>query len=135
MPVERFWLTAAARAASNFQHKQNQMLARANRILKGSDFRVVMREGKKQAQENFVGYRILVADAETRFGFVISKACGNAVNRNKLKRRLRAIARESLPQLKPGSQIVVRALPGSCELDFEEINRQFHKAIGVVEVR
>ena len=111
------------------------MLARANRLLRGADFRKIMRNGRKQAAQNLVGYQIIEEDLDTRFGFVISKACGNAVQRNKLKRRLRALARESLPQLKPGSQLVVRALPGSCELDFEAIDRQFHKAIGFVEVK
>jgi ribonuclease P protein component len=111
------------------------MLARANRLLRGADFRKIMRLGRKQVAENLVGYQTIDEDLEIRFGFVISKACGNAVQRNKLKRRLRALARESLPQLKPGSQLVVRALPGSCELDFETVDRQFHKVIGLVEVK
>ena len=42
-----------------------------------------------------------------RFGFVVSKRVGNAVTRNRLKRRLRAIFRLSLTRLHPGYDIVV----------------------------
>lgn len=47
----------------------------------------------------------------TRVGFVVSKAVGNAVVRNRVKRRLRHLAQ---PKVDAGSEslmIVVRALP------------------------
>ena len=74
------------------------MLDRANRLVRGDDFRNIMRSGKKTSSSHLVGYRLIETDQPTRFGFVISKACGNAVRRNLLKRRLRSIAREKLNQ-------------------------------------
>ena len=46
-----------------------------------------------------------------RVGFVVSKAIGNAVARNRVKRRLRALVRDRLPEVDPQIDWVVRALP------------------------
>ena len=44
-------------------------------------------------------------------GFVVSKAVGNAVVRNRVQRRLRHLAREHLASLPGSAVLVVRALP------------------------
>lgn len=46
-----------------------------------------------------------------RAGFIVSKAVGPAVVRNRVKRRLRALVRDRLAQLPSGSDLVVRAAP------------------------
>lgn len=45
-------------------------------------------------------------------GFVVSKAVGNAVERNRVKRRLRAIMAARVEDL-DGCSVVVRALPAA----------------------
>jgi ribonuclease P protein component len=47
----------------------------------------------------------------SRAGFVVSKAVGNAVVRNRVRRRLRHLVRDRLADLPAGSLLVVRALP------------------------
>ncbi len=47
----------------------------------------------------------------TRVGFVVSKAVGNAVVRNRVKRRLRHLAASRLPDTPTTALVVVRALP------------------------
>lgn len=49
--------------------------------------------------------------AETRVGFVVGKAVGNAVQRHRVTRRLRHLMRDRLSSLPSGSEIVVRARP------------------------
>lgn len=50
------------------------------------------------------------ADA-MRVGYTVTTKCGNAVVRNRIKRRLRALAQELLPELgKPGTDYVFIAL-------------------------
>ncbi len=50
-------------------------------------------------------------------GFVVPKAVGGAVVRNRVKRRLRHLARAELARTPLGTQLVVRALPPSASSD------------------
>jgi ribonuclease P protein component len=47
----------------------------------------------------------------TRIGFVVSGALGNAVTRNRVKRRLRHLAMAHVADTPVGIDVVVRALP------------------------
>jgi ribonuclease P protein component len=46
-----------------------------------------------------------------RVGFVVSRAIGGSVVRNRVARRLRHLVRSRLPLLPPGTLLVIRALP------------------------
>ena len=48
-----------------------------------------------------------------RVGFVVSKAVGNAVTRNRVKRRLRHLCRPLVDELEDGTVVVVRARPAA----------------------
>ncbi len=74
---------------------------------------------------------VAASDAiEPRFGFVVSKAVGNAVTRNLVKRRLRAASREVLPSVAPGTDVIIRALPGSDTVSWATLQTEL--AAGVV---
>ena len=102
------------------------MLARENRLIKADDFRGTMRAGRKVGSDHLVTY--LQRDetqSHTRFGFVVAKTVGGAVKRNLVKRRLRAISRESLLPLEIKADVVVRALPGAAELEWTKLRDEF----------
>jgi len=61
-------------------------------------------------------------------GFVVSKAVGNAVVRNRVKRRLRAVVSHRVDQLPHGGRLVVRALPSSAGRDSVLLARDFDAA-------
>ena len=62
-------------------------------------------------------------------GFVVSKAVGNAVTRNLVKRRLRALMREQLKFLPLGSLLVVRALPNAASVNYAKLNRDLDSCL------
>ena len=63
-------------------------------------------------------------------GFVVPKAVGGAVVRNRVKRRLRALLRDRTTELRPGSRVVVRALAPSASATSEELARDLDLAFG-----
>jgi ribonuclease P protein component len=64
-----------------------------------------------------------------RAGFVVSKAVGNAVVRNRVRRRLRHLCAARLGALPPGSILVVRALPPAAEADSAQLGRELDAAL------
>ena len=52
-----------------------------------------------------------VGGGDRQIGFVVSKTVGSAVRRNRVRRRLRHLARTRLPELPVRTLVVVRALP------------------------
>jgi len=70
-------------------------------------------------------------DASVRVGFTCSKKVGNAVARNRAKRRLREIARIDLPKLaKPGHDYVLIGKKAvTADRDFDALRADLAKAI------
>lgn len=69
------------------------------------------------------------ANRTARAGFVVSKAVGNAVVRNKVKRRLRHAAAAELAHWPAGTDVVVRATPRAAERDFTALQRDLVEAV------
>ncbi|MBU2991653.1 ribonuclease P protein component [Octadecabacter sp. 1_MG-2023] len=71
-------------------------------------------------------------DPKVRVGFTCSKKVGNAVARNRAKRRLREIAHLDLPMLaKPGHDyVLIGKKDVTANRDFEALRADFAKALG-----
>lgn len=107
------------------------MLARANRVVHAVDFRHVVRRGRRSATPHAVYYRVTRDAADPmRFGFIISRAVGDAVVRNRLRRRYRALAREIVDAGGRGQDVVVRALPPAAELGWPELSHEVREVLG-----
>jgi ribonuclease P protein component len=64
-----------------------------------------------------------------RVGFVVSKAVGPAVVRNRVKRRLRHLARESLTALPGSAVLVVRANPAAADATYQELRADLDRCL------
>ncbi|MFG1649162.1 ribonuclease P protein component [Micromonospora sp. NPDC049275] len=128
------------------------MLAAAQRLRRSADFAAAVRGGRRVGRGAVVVHltmpsatgastttspepaRHTVAEQPSvpaRAGFVVSKAVGNAVVRNRVRRRLRALVRERLDALPAGSTLVVRALPAAAEASYPRLSADLDSAIAV----
>ena len=72
-------------------------------------------------------------DAGVRLGVTVTKKIGNAVARNRMKRRFRALGRELLPTRGvPGADHVLIGRAGGVERDFAQLRAEFLKALAKV---
>lgn len=72
-------------------------------------------------------------DATMRIGFTVTKKIGNAVVRNRMKRRLRALARDLLPTRGvPGADHILIGRNGGIERDYALLATELGKALGKV---
>jgi ribonuclease P protein component len=113
------------------------VLPTEHRLRRREDFAAAVRRGRRAGRPHLVVHLRSGTDphpgGETapppRAGFVVSKAIGNAVVRNRVKRRLRHLMRDRLALLPTGSLVVVRALPGAAEADHGQLARDLDAAL------
>jgi ribonuclease P protein component len=83
---------------------------RRNRLSRSRDFDAVYRNGRSVSTRFLVLYRFDredESDAEVRLGIAVPKKIGGAVTRNRIKRRLREVWRELLPEVPRGADYVL----------------------------
>ena len=97
------------------------------RLRSSRDFAVVRRDGRSRAD------RLLVLVSRpnnldvTRLGFIVSKRVGNAVVRNRVRRRLKEAAR--LSQIEYGWDLVFIARQGASSADYKELSGSVKKLL------
>ena len=99
------------------------MLARELRLTRKADFDAVIAAGRWWVSP-FLNLRTFPNGLEFyRFGFSVSKAVGNAVVRNRVKRRLRAVVQTT--EVVSGFDVVVSAKPSSADVSFQRLKGDF----------
>ncbi|MCD1144396.1 ribonuclease P protein component [Kocuria sp. LUK] len=98
------------------------MLPEQHRMRTSAQFRATTRSGARSGRRNVVvSVRATRPGDPARVGFVVSKAVGNAVRRNRVKRRLRALAQSTVRRAPYGYDVVVRALPPAAAAPWPEL--------------
>lgn len=92
------------------------MLPAPHRMRRSADFSTAVRSGARGGRPCLVVHCAAAEDASgaeapSTAGFVVSRAVGGAVVRNRVKRRLRHLTAARLDSVPAGSRLVVRALP------------------------
>ena len=106
------------------------MLAGSNRITAGDDYKMVVRRGVRIVEPHLVMYlRRNPAGAPARFGFIVAKNVGDAVRRNRVRRRLKAASYGLLPSTRQGIDVVIRALPVASNASYPILCAEIFEAL------
>lgn len=124
------------------------MPARRNRVTKGDDYRRIVRRGNRVggalcithavfriSQEEHADSGQICEGSTARFGFIISKAVGNAVTRNLVRRRMKTIVERRMAAGFTEVDVVFRALPASAEAPFVVLESEINTALDRLEKR
>ena len=102
-------------------------MQRERRLRKSSDFALARRLGKSRVDRRLVLIARSNGSDTTRFGFSVSKRVGNAVVRNKIKRRLKSAAIRA--RVQEGWDIVVIARQGARTADYWTLRRSLNRLL------
>lgn len=114
------------------------MLPPAHRLRRSADFSSTVRAGRRAGRRTLVAYLNVDpsgdgagegAASPVRVGFVVSKAVGGSVVRNRVARRLRHQMSTRLAGLPSESQLVIRALPPAATASSAELSRDLDRAL------
>lgn len=98
------------------------MLPREHRLRSNRDFQRVYRIGRSWAHP-LAALHLAASPSGRRFGISVSKKVGNAVRRNRVRRRLREVIRAAFPELRTGYDAVIVARAAAAEADFEALTQ------------
>lgn len=138
---------AANPAARAGKRKENS--SRTLWLRKHADYQRVYREGKRQSLPLmtyfFAKRRSAQAEADSqlkdlaatplgsRVGLTAGKVLGNAVERNRIKRRMRAAVRQHRAELTAGVDVILHPRRTVLEAEFSQIEREVLRAFRTVQ--
>ena len=96
------------------------MLPRQARLTRGTDFARARSQGRSWANRLLVVCKVPNHLSQSRLGFSISRRVGNAVVRNRVKRRLSEIVRLQYDLIESGWDIVIIARNPVASASFSE---------------
>jgi ribonuclease P protein component len=107
-------------------------LPSSSRITRSRDIRALLGRGRKKKTSHLDVFFLSSGAAIPRIGLIVPKHGQRAVDRNRVKRRLREIARrELLPRLKKAgrpSDVLIRARRGAYRAKYEQLRRELMDA-------
>jgi len=104
-------------------------LPKCERILNRNDFVNLNRLGKRQQTAHFTIIFMKNDLGITRLGITVSRKVGNAVRRNKLKRRIREFYRLHKSYFPRGFDIVIAAKRGAVDMGFFKIKEELGESL------
>ena len=97
-----------------------------NRIVKkNKEIQEIYRGGKSYITRYFIFYLFRTKDMPIRVAVAAGKKLGNAVIRNRVKRRLREIFRQNQYQLQGSGQVLIVGRKPMLDADYREIEKAY----------
>lgn len=106
---------------------------KSSRLLKHADFQAVYEQGRKRFSGNVtVFYRDRDDQAGPRVGFTVGKVLGGAVERNRIRRRLRAVVQRRLQQLTGAVDVVMHPRKSVLNLEFAKLDEEIGQLFALI---
>jgi ribonuclease P protein component len=108
---------------------------RESRLLRHADFDRVYREGKRHFSANMTVFflpRMEPPPAGLRIGLTVSRALGGAVDRNRMRRRMREAVRMTRPVSAPPIDVVINPKRLVLTAEFDVVVKEVGKAFETV---
>ncbi len=105
-------------------------MKRAFSLRQGSDFQRVWDSGKSWSHPLVVLRARANGSESKRFGFVVGKKVGKAVERNRAKRLMREAVRRRLDRIPPGWDIILIARGGVERTPFQDMDAAVEHLLG-----
>jgi ribonuclease P protein component len=107
---------------------------RSARLLRHSDFDRVYKQGKRHFATHFtVFYLRRATPGGPRIGFTVGRALGGAVDRNRMKRRLREAVRSNCMNESVRVDVVINPKKSLLKAEFPELQEQVKRAFDVIQ--
>jgi len=97
------------------------------RLLRNAEFRKVYDQGSRRSLDFLVAFALENGQSYSRIGLTVPRAVGCAVERNRVKRRLRESIRKRLANLGPGWDIVLNVREAAKAVDFAVLDETVAK--------
>jgi ribonuclease P protein component len=104
------------------------------RLLRHSDFERVYKKGRRHFAAHMTVFYLLRESGEgLRIGFTVGKVLGGAVDRNRMKRRLRESVRLHWPGVRVPVDVVINPKKSVLKLEFSELENEIGQAFEVIQ--
>ena len=97
--------------------------------MRRSEYDAVYREGRRRTSREFTVFLRPNGLENSRFGWSIKKALGNAVRRNRIRRRLREMLRLHRQEIAPGWDVVIHPRSSAATAEFSALAQELLKAM------
>ena len=107
-------------------------LPRAARLLRHADFERVYEQGQRHFARHMTFFFLPATASGARVGFTVGRVLGGAVERNRIKRRLREATRLQGQRLEAAADVVVNPKKSVLHAEFTEIMQEVGRAFEVI---
>jgi ribonuclease P protein component len=136
-------VTASVPEASNrgIERPTAKSFPRSARLLRHADFERVYKQGKRHFSASMTVFYLSRQESKAnieivpglRVGFTVGRALGGAVQRNRMKRRLREAVRLTRPVPGPPADVVINPKKALLSTDFDAVLNEVRQAFVVID--
>ena len=107
---------------------------RSVRLLRHADFEQVYKQGRRHFSPHMTVFYLRRESGEgLRVGFTVGRVLGGAVDRNRIKRRMREAVRLRRPEAMASVDVVINPKKSVLKVEFPELLAEIGKAFEVIQ--